>query len=322
MKEVRDNFNRKINYMRVSVTDRCNLRCFYCQPQKDFTYLPAEEILTYEELLRLVKVAVEIGITRFRITGGEPLLRKNLSQFIKSVVKLEGSEDVSLTTNGVLLSEFIDELWEAGLRRLNVSIDTLDREKYAEITGGGDLNQVLKGLNRAIRKGFSPIKVNVVLLKGVNDDLTPFVDLANRLPVHVRFIELMEFSPAEDRFVSCSDARLRLSAYGFVEEAKPPQGSGPARYYKLGGMKGTIGFICPYTEHFCSTCNRLRVSASGKLKTCLFSDWSVDLKTPLRQGATDEEIKQLIWKSLSEKLKSRSRAKGKVKGKGLREVGG
>ncbi len=319
---MRDSFNRKINYMRVSVTDRCNLRCFYCQPQKEFSFLPPEEILTYEELLRLVKLALEMGITRFRITGGEPLLRKNLSQFIKSVVDLDGSEDVSLTTNGVLLSHFIDELWEAGLRRLNISLDTLDAEKYAEITGGGNLNRVLRGLEEAVKKGFSPVKVNVVLLKGINDDLNPFIELANKLPVHIRFIELMEFSPVEDRFVSCTEARLRLSAYGLIEETSPPQGSGPARYYRLRGMKGTVGFICPYTEHFCSSCNRLRVSASGKLKPCLFSDWSVDLRTPLRQGATDEEIKQLISKALAEKPESRQKAKGKIKGKGLREVGG
>lgn len=319
---MKDNFNRKINYMRISVTDRCNLRCFYCQPQKDFCFIPHQEILSYEELLRLVIIALEMGITRFRITGGEPLLRKNLPQFIKSVVELDKSEDVSLTTNGLLLSDFIDELWEAGLRRLNISIDTLEPEKYAEITGGGDLNQVLEGLNQALKKGFTPIKINVVLLKGLNDDLTPFVDLANRLPVHVRFIELMEFSPVEDRFVSCTDARLRLAAYGLVEEAEPPKGSGPARYYKLKGMKGTIGFICPYTEHFCSSCNRLRVSADGKLKPCLFSDWSVDLKTPLRQGATDEEISTLILHALSIKPESRFEAGGRVKGKGLREVGG
>lgn len=319
---MKDNFNRKINYMRVSVTDRCNLRCFYCQPQKDFAFLPPEEILTYEELLRLVKIALGLGITRFRITGGEPLLRKNLPQFIKSIIELDKAEDVSLTTNGLLLSNFIDEIWEAGLRRLNISIDTLDREKYAEITGGGDLNQVLKGLEQALERGFSPVKINVVLLKGLNDDLTPFLDLAKQLPVHVRFIELMEFSPAEDRFVSCTDARLRLTAYGLVEEAEPPKGAGPARYYKLKGMKGTIGFICPYTEHFCSSCNRLRVSASGQLRPCLFSDWSVDLKTPLRRGATDEEISALIYKALGEKPKSRFEAGGKVKGKGLREVGG
>ncbi len=317
-----DNFNRKINYMRISVTDRCNLRCFYCQPQKNFYFIPHQEILTYEELLRLVKIALDIGITRFRITGGEPLLRRNLPQFIKSVIELDKSEDVSLTTNGLLLSEYIDELWEAGLRRLNISLDTLDEEKYTEITGGGDLNQVLRGLNQALKKGFSPIKINVVLLKDLNDDLTPFIDLANRMPVHVRFIELMEFSPVEELFVSCADARLRLAAYGLVEEAEPPKGAGPARYYKLKGMKGTIGFICPYTEHFCSSCNRLRVSADGKLKPCLFSDWSEDLKKLLREGATDEEIKALIFRALSKKPESRFEAGGKVKGKGLREVGG
>ncbi len=319
---MKDSFNRKINYMRISVTDRCNLRCFYCQPQKEFRFIPHNEILSYEELLRLVKIALEMGINRFRITGGEPLMRKNLSQFIKSVVELDRIKDVSLTTNGLLLSHFIDDLWEAGLRRLNISIDTLDQKKYAEITGGGDLNQVLKGLNLALEKGFSPIKINVVLLKGLNDDLAPFVELASRLPVHVRFIELMEFSPARDHFVSCADARVRLAAYGLFEKAEPPKGAGPARYYKLKGMKGSIGFICPYTEHFCSSCNRLRVSADGKLKPCLFSDWSVDLKTPLRQGATDEEVGALILRALREKPENRFKAGGKIKGKGLREVGG
>ena len=194
---MKDLHDRPIDYMRLSVTDRCNLRCFYCSPGREFRFLPAEEILSYEEFLRLARLALEIGVTKFRITGGEPLVRKGLAGFIRSLVELKGAEDIALTTNGILLMEHLDELREAGLRRINISLDRLDPATYAR-----DHRRGTAGLGpgrdrrRARQKGFSPVKINVVLLKGKNDDLSPFVDLAPEKPVHVRFIELMDFSPA------------------------------------------------------------------------------------------------------------------------------
>ncbi len=199
---MKDNFDRRIDYMRLSVTDRCNLRCFYCSPGRDFVFIPPQEILSYEEFLRLARLALEIGITRFRITGGEPLVRKGLAGFIRSLVELKGTEDIALTTNGILLRDNLNSLWEAGLRRINISLDSLDPQAYREITGGGRLQNVLDAIDGALEKGFSPVKINAVLLKGKNDDLSPFVALAAEKPVHIRFIELMDFSPSQGYFVS------------------------------------------------------------------------------------------------------------------------
>jgi cyclic pyranopterin phosphate synthase len=309
--------------MRISVTDRCNLRCSYCSPSKEFEFIPHSEILTYEEIVRLSKIAVSIGIEKFRLTGGEPLLRKNISFLIEQIVSLPKVKEVTLTTNGVLLSQYVDELWEVGLRRLNISLDTLDPEKYRELTGRNDFHKVWEGIEAALNKGFNPLKINVVLLKGINDDISPFIDLTLHYPLHVRFIELMDFAPSRKNFfVSCTVALTRLKEYGNFEEVSSLKGAGPAKYYRLKGAKGTLGFICPYTEHFCESCNRLRISADGKMRPCLFSDFSVDLKRPLREGATDEEIKTLILKALKSKPEKRGVNMDKVEGKGMRRIGG
>lgn len=318
-----DSYGRRINYMRISVTDRCNLRCTYCSPSKEFEFIPHSEILTYEEIIRLSKIAVSIGIEKFRLTGGEPLLRKNISFLIEQILSLPQVKEVTLTTNGVLLSQYVDELWEVGVRRLNISLDTLDPEKYRELTGRNDFHKVWEGIEAALNKGFNPLKINVVLLKGINDDLSPFINLTLNYPLHVRFIELMDFAPSRKNFfVSCAVALMRLKEYGNFEEVSSLKGAGPAKYYRLEGAKGTLGFICPYSEHFCKSCNRLRISADGKMRPCLFSDFSVDLKRPLREGATDEEIKTLILKTLKSKPEKRSVNMDKVEGKGMRRIGG
>ncbi len=320
---MQDKYKRKINYMRISITDKCNLNCIYCQPSNKSSFLPRNEILTYEEFLRLVQIAIDLGIKKFRLTGGEPLLRKNLPIFIKKILSLKGIEDFSLTTNGILLGEFINELWEAGLRRINISLDSLDEEKYAEITGGGDLKKVLYSLEKAIERGFDPVKINVVLLKGINEDLSPFIELARKYPVYIRFIELMNItSKNENFFLSCENARLKLSSYGVIKEVNSPQGGGPAKYYKLSGIKKSIGFICPYSDHFCPTCNRLRISADGKLRPCLFSNWFVDLKVFLRRGASNEKIKEIILNCLERKPLNRQKAGDGNKIINMREVGG
>lgn len=319
---MKDLHDRHINYMRLSVTDRCNLRCIYCSPGREFRFLPPSEILSYEEFLRLARLALEIGVVKFRVTGGEPLVRKGLAGFIRSLVGLKGADDISLTTNGILLKDHLDELWGAGLRRINISLDTMDPATYAEITGGGQLSLVLEAIDGALDKGFAPIKINVVLLKGKNDDFSRFVDLARERPVHVRFIELMDFSPVPGYFVSCRDARARLGAYGPLKEATAPEGAGPARYFALPGMRGSFGFISPYSDHFCSSCNRLRVSADGRLLPCLFAEQATDLKATLRSGAGDDAVRNALRDALSRKPRDREEASGAKRGNGLRTIGG
>lgn len=321
---MQDRYNRRINYMRISVTDRCNLGCFYCRGVQDFEFIPHGEILTYEEILRLVRLALSLGFDRFRITGGEPLVRKGLDSLIAGLTGLPGVKDVSLTTNGILLAENLERLRAAGLRRLNVSLDTLDRKKYQEITGLDGLDRVLTGIKRALAAGFEPVKVNVVLLKGLNDgeDVERFISLAYDLPVHVRFIELMDLSPAEGYFVSVTEIMERIKEKYKLKQVEVP-GSGPARsHFRVEGMKGSFGFIAPYSHHFCGSCNRLRLTADGRLRTCLFSDKTYDLKSLLRKEAGDGEIIGLIKTALSEKPAGWSESKGNHGRGGLRSIGG
>jgi cyclic pyranopterin phosphate synthase len=320
---MKDTYKREINYMRISVTDRCNLNCIYCKTSKEFPYLPHSEILTYEELLRLVQIALKLGIKKFRLTGGEPLLRKNITNFIKDVLTFREIEDFSLTTNGVLLDKYIDELWDAGLRRLNISLDSLNDKKYFKITGGGDLKKVLDSIKKALRKGFNPVKINVVLLKGINDDLFPFIDFAKKLPVYIRFIELMNFNSKKEKFFQSGEkVKSKLTSIDRLEEVDPPLGAGPAKYYRFPGIKKSIGFIFPYSDHFCSTCNRLRISADGKLRPCLFSDYYIDLKELLRNGATNEEIEKCILMALKQKPQNRNLVGKEIRNLTMREVGG
>jgi len=230
-----DKLNRQINYLRISLTDRCNLRCFYCRGVSDFSFIDHSQILTYEEFLHLARLALKLGVDRFRLTGGEPLVRKGVPWFISQINSLPGVKDVSLTTNGILLEKYISELKEAGLRRINISLDTLDRHKYQKITGYDGLSQVLTGLELAVQAGFDPVKVNTVILKDFNDDresLSRFINLAFKLPVHLRFIELMDFSPVKGLFVSATEIFKKLKGSGLIREAELEpvfvEGSGPA----------------------------------------------------------------------------------------------
>lgn len=321
---MQDGFNRRINYMRISVTDRCNLRCFYCRGVQDFEFIPHGEILSYEEILRLVRLALRLGIDRFRITGGEPLVRLGLDSLIAGITSLPGIKDISLTTNGLLLTENLAKLWTAGLRRLNISLDTLDPVQFRRITGLDGLDQVLTGLRKAVSTGFDPVKVNVVLLRGLNDgdDIERFLELTFDLPVHVRFIETMDFSPVDGYFVSAPEIMEKIRKKYRLEEIEVP-GSGPARsHFRATGMKGSLGFIAPYSYHFCGDCNRLRLSADGQLRTCLFSEKTYDLKALLRGQADDETILQAISSALAEKPASREASEGYQKRNGLRNIGG
>lgn len=287
-----------INYLRLSVTDRCNLRCVYCTYWRDWQKLPAGEILRYEELLRLAAVAAAGGIRKIRITGGEPLVRRGLVGFLQDLNRIPGIDQVCLTTNGVLLQELAPALYSAGLRHLNVSLDTLRRDRYRHITGKDKLSAVMAGLARAASLGFHPVKINCVVLRGINDDeILAIAQLAREHPFQVRFIELMPTASRtwwQRHFLPMAEVRQRLAVLGPLEPLIREPTSGPARTFCLPGFRGEVGFISPMSEHHCRTCNRLRLSSEGKVRPCLLEAKELDLKGPLRQGVSDSFLSYLF----------------------------
>jgi len=296
-----------INYLRVSITDRCNLRCFYCSPWGDWQKLPAPEILRYEELLRLAGVAAQAGIRKIRVTGGEPLVRRGALEFIRNLNRLQGLREICLTTNGVLLPELAADLYATGLRHLNLSLDTLKRDRYLQLTGHDHFSEALASLEAAQALGFHPLKINCVVLKGLNDDeLLDFALLTRDRPLQVRFIEFMP-TVAEDlwarHFLPMGEVRRRLSVLGPLEPLPQPPTAGPARIFRLPGFKGELGFISSVSDHHCPTCNRLRLTAAGLLKPCLFAAPEIDLKGPLRRGADDATLQRLFKEAM--RLKGR-----------------
>ncbi|SMC24197.1 cyclic pyranopterin monophosphate synthase subunit MoaA [Desulfacinum hydrothermale DSM 13146] len=299
-----DGHKRRIDYLRLSITDRCNLRCVYCMPRGTVTFLRHEDILRYEEILRLVRVAVGLGIRKVRITGGEPFVRKDFLHLCSQITAIEALEDVSVTTNGLLLETYAQGLWDAGVRRINVSLDTLDREKYRRITGVDGFERVWAGIMRAHQVGHFPVKINVVALKGVNDDeVESLAGLTRDYPFHVRFIEFMPFRPDafHDRYLSGDVVLERLQRLGALLPATSKNGNGPARYYQYPGAPGKVGIISPVSHHFCPTCNRLRVTAEGRLRTCLFSEEETDLRVLLRSDASDARLAAAILEATSHK---------------------
>lgn len=289
-----DRFNRPINYLRISITDRCNFRCVYCMPPQGVVWRDHAEMLTYEEITEITKVAVREGVTRVRLTGGEPLVRKNLPELVRSLAAIPGLEDISLTTNATLLEELAEPLARAGLNRVNVSLDTLDAAKFTRITRGGSLEKALRGIQAAETAGLKPIKLNAVVVRGVNDD--ELVSLARLTLEHewqVRFIELMPvsnledwgfgFPQAGDRYVSVQEMHTRLAPLELVP-ADEQNGNGPSRNFRIPGAKATVGFISPMGEHFCASCNRLRLTADGNLRPCLLHDIEVPIREALRAG--------------------------------------
>lgn len=326
MSGISDSFQRPINYLRISVTDRCNLRCSYCMPKEDIPLMPHSDILTYEEIGMVVRAAVMLGINKVRISGGEPLVRYELVSLIDMLSRIEGVDDLSMTTNGVLLRHHAAGLKAVGLRRVNVSLDSLRRERFHQITGCDKLSDVLEGIEEAKRVELEPVKINVVVMRGVNDDEVLDFALRSREGWHVRFIELM---PLVNRgikapeFVSAAEMWQRLAPLGGLEACPPPVGDGPAKYYRLPGAEGTVGFITPVSEHFCFKCNRLRLTADGKLLPCLLSDQEVDLRPALRTGASEEEIGRLILEAIASKPEGHRMAQGQVPRKRLmNQVGG
>ncbi len=291
-----------IDYLRISITDRCNLRCIYCMPAEGVTSMPHEEILSYEELELFARAAREAGITRVRLTGGEPLVRKGAVDFVGMLAAIDPELKVSLTTNGVLLGRYAADLKEAGLSRVNISLDTLEPDAYRRITRVGRLDDALAGLRAAIDAGLEPVKVNVVVLGGLNDDPLPFAELTRDLPVHVRFIEYMPYFGESGRwFVPADVIKERLAAAGPLEQVESPEGWGPASYFRLPGSAGMLGFISPVSCHFCSSCNRLRITADGRMRTCLFDTNGYNVKREIRAGASRQRLREIIEGELERK---------------------
>jgi len=290
------------------VTDRCNLRCIYCVPVKDLKLLNHGDILSYEEILKVLQAAAEIGIEKVRLTGGEPLVRRNFVHFVESVCQMSAFKEVSITTNGVHLKEKAQEIFDAGVRRINVSLDTLDTLKYAKITGRDCFDNVWEGLEEAEAVGFSPIKLNVVAIRGINDDeLLDFAQLSVRKPYHIRFIEYMPIGHdnrwTPEKYISSDEIKSKLESNSPLHKIRHLKDDGPAKRCRFESAKGEIGFISALSHHFCSTCNRLRLTADGKLRPCLFAEDEVDIKAPLRSGCSQEDLECVFQEAISKKPK-------------------
>lgn len=300
-----DKYNRHLNYLRISITDRCSLQCMYCMPPGFVTRLPHNEILRYEEIIRIIKVGISLGISKIRITGGEPLVRKGVYDFLEQLADMDGLRDIALTTNGVSLKDNIEKIKAAGIKRINISLDTLSRNKYKEITGHDRFDQVWEGIELAHKNGFDPIKLNMVALSGVNDDeLSDFARLSFSYPFHIRFIEYMPIGKSRMKYgplLLVPEIKRRISTIGKLIPVKNSINDGPAERYRFEGAKGEIGFIGALSHHFCNRCNRLRLTASGQLRPCLLSDHHEDLKSLLRKGCSDEELAEIFLAAVRHK---------------------
>lgn len=318
-----DAFGRRIDYLRISVTDRCNLRCVYCMPPDGVAWKAHDQLLSFEEIERFAAVAADEGISKIRLTGGEPLVRLGIVDHVRRLRETTGIEAIALTTNATLLPRYASDLAEAGLKRINISLDTLDPETYSQVTRGGKLADVLSGIDAAFEVGMSPVKLNVVVVRSLQQNLAGFAGMTFDRPLHVRFIEYMPVGDVGEH--SCTSAEAdgwsaadhvstdeileRIAAEGAaaglgglaaVERDAAPGGWGPARYYRFPGALGTIGVISPLSHHFCGECNRLRLTADGKLRTCLFSDDEIDVRTVLRMG-TEADVRDVIRQALAAK---------------------
>ena len=303
-----DRFGHRISYLRVSITDRCNERCTYCMPQELQEWLPREGILTFEETLRLIRIAAELGVSKIRITGGEPLTRRGVVDLIRQLPKIPGLNDIGLSTNGTLLARPVEPnltmaaaLRAAGVRSVNISLDTLDRDVYSQITGRDLHRQVLDGIEAAIAAGFEQIKLNAVLMRGRNEDqLIPLIEFSAARNLILRFIEMMPVSTSEvldeKNFISIGEAKRAIEArFGSLIPEPQFHTNGPATYYQIPGRQQRVGFIGAMTNlHFCESCNKLRLTCDGKLRPCLGSYLEFDIMKPLRAGASDEELKKFF----------------------------
>jgi cyclic pyranopterin phosphate synthase len=295
-----DGYGRVHRSLRLSVTDRCNLRCRYCMPAEGMRWLPRKELLTYEELERVVRLLAGLGVTDVRVTGGEPLVRAELPRLVARVAAVPGVREVSITTNGVLLAGAIDELVAAGLSRVNVSVDSLDPDRFAQITRRRDLDRVLEGLAACERhEDLRPIKVNAVALRGVSEpDVLPLAELARDRPYVVRFIEVMPLDAprtwTRDTVLSGAELRGMIGARWPLVPAEPERPSATATRWRYADGAGELQFVSSVTEPFCATCDRLRLTADGQLRTCLFATEETDLRGPMRRGASDAELEGIV----------------------------
>ncbi|GJM75170.1 GTP 3',8-cyclase [Paenibacillus macerans] len=313
MEQLLDSFGREHDYLRISVTDRCNLRCVYCMPAEGVVFQPHDEIMSYEEIAETVSALAPMGLRKLRITGGEPLVRKDLDKLIAMLSGIPGIEDIAMTTNGMFLAGKAAALKQAGLNRVNISLDSLRQDRFAMITRGGEVRRVLEGLQAAVEFGFDPIKLNVVLMKGVNDDeIRDFIALTLDKPLHVRFIEYMPIGSATDSWrstylpLSSVDEVCREAGWE-TEDVAGPRGNGPAESKRVVGAAGTFGLIHPVSEHFCDNCNRLRLTADGHIKACLY--WSDELHVrPLAAAGDREGIRAMFLKALGGKPKNHEMA--------------
>jgi len=301
-----DPYKRKINYLRISVTDRCNLRCRYCMPEEGIPLISHQDILTYEEMLRIVRVFASEGISKVRLTGGEPLVRKGIVDFISRLSQIEEIKDLSLTTNGLLLKDLADVLKHAGLKRVNISLDSLKRERFHQITRRDDFERVWSGIEEALRVGLTPIKINMVAIRGVNDDeIEAFARLTLHLPVTVRYIEYMPSGNGEDwkksDLLTTPQIKSRLEKVGSLICITSDPWDGPAKRFRIEGAMGEIGLIGAVSSHFCEECNRIRLTPDGKIRTCLFSDDEIDVREILRNGGTDQDLKDRLLVALRTK---------------------
>lgn len=312
---MKDSHGRTIDYLRISLTDRCNFRCIYCMPADGVCALAHDEILRIEEIEQIVRVAAEHGIRSVRLTGGEPLVRKGVVELVESITSMPGIENVSLTTNGVLLPAMADDLSRAGLHRVNISLDTLDPQQFRDITRTGRLEDTLAGIDAALEAGFNPVKVNAVTVRRLDQDFLKFAKLSCDRPLHVRFIEYMPLGdssengigwgkedviPSEELLETINERAVESGMEPLRPAGNKPVGWGPARYYEFPGAMGTVGFISPLSRHFCSECNRLRLTADGKIRPCLFSDEEFDMRAAVREEGA-EGIERVLYEALGAK---------------------
>ncbi len=307
-----DDFSRTISYLRLSLTDRCNLRCLYCVTEDERLgaagKLPHNELLSYEELLRIVKVAVAMGIVKLRLTGGEPLLRRDVMSFITRLASIASLHDIRLTTNGVLLARYAEGLQAAGIRKINISLDTLRPHRFMEITGRDCFNAVWRGIEKTLAMGFSPVRINMVVMRGINDDeLLDFARLVLDTELQVRFIEFMPIGASshwsQEAFMSADEIMARIEErFGPLIPMDRDKADGPARLFKFGEpAAGILGFISPISHHFCDRCNRLRLTSEGRLRSCLLHDKEVDLKQVVRGGGSDSAIREALLTAIRNK---------------------
>ena len=307
---MRDKFDREINYLRVSVTDRCNLRCVYCMPEQGIIHKPPADILSFEQIYKIVKAAAGLGIDKVRITGGEPLVRKDLPLLIRKLKAIGGLKEICLTTNGIYLSDYAAALKDAGLDRINVSLDSLNSSRFREITRGGNLDTVLEGIDTALAAGLSELKINAVLLKDFNsDEILDFASLTRMKPLNVRFIEYMptgtNYFSYDKSFFSAQTAKTICSGLGELIPVDSRKIEA-ARIFRIKGFSGTVGFISPISQPFCASCNKLRLTSDGRLRNCLHSAKTIDLKSALHENNSEAMLIRLIKEAVSLKPESHS----------------